>query len=417
MTDSAKLSGLFKEVYIDSGIENLVPEASKLTKRIPFVSANQETGNKFHMPVIVSGEAGITMALNSDGGFELNSPVSMQMQDAQVEGSQFLLRSTLSYEAAARASNSKKAFEKATSLLVENMMESATKRIEVLTLYGQDNLGVCSASSNVSATQTRVTITPATWASGIWCGSENTELNFYSSGGTLISSGADAIFTVLKVDADNRYLYVTGTATGITALDAGISSATISYRGSRTKEFAGLKKIITNTGTLFNISAADYNLWKGNSVTVTGQLTFKKLLSAVSKAVGRGLNESVLVAVNPDTWSDLASDLSALKRFDGSYNQKELENGAENITYYGQNGKIEIMSHNCVKAGDAIGFPPKRVKRVGASDLSFKMPGQGDDIVLHRPEHASYEMRLYTNQAVFVETPARCFYISGFTNS
>jgi hypothetical protein len=179
---------------------------------------------------------------------------------------------------------------------------------------------------------------------------------------------------------------------------------------------AGMHKILTNTGTLFNISAATYNLWKGNTATVSGQLTMGKLLSAISKAVVRGLNEKVVVCVNPKTWANLASDLAALRRFDGSYDKKKGENGVESISYVGQNGEIEIISHSLVKAGQAFVFPPKRAKRIGAQEISFKTPGREDEIFLHLPSNAGFELRVYSDQALFIEAPARCVYIDGFTN-
>jgi hypothetical protein len=40
-TDPSKLSGLFKEAYGDS-VENLIPEAAKITKIIPFVQRDKE---------------------------------------------------------------------------------------------------------------------------------------------------------------------------------------------------------------------------------------------------------------------------------------------------------------------------------------------------------------------------------------
>ena len=66
MTSPAELSGLFKEAYGDS-IENLIPEAAKLTKLIPFVQRDKETGNKYHQPVIVASEQGVTYAAADAG--------------------------------------------------------------------------------------------------------------------------------------------------------------------------------------------------------------------------------------------------------------------------------------------------------------------------------------------------------------
>jgi hypothetical protein len=414
----AQLTGLFKESYADD-ILNLIPESAKLTKMIPFVQRDKELGNKYHQPVVLGQEQGVTYAAADAGAFALNDSIAMQLKDAQIQGNQMLLRSSLAYDSAARASNSKKAFVKGTELLVENMLESLTKRLELSILYGQIGLGASSSATAVNATTTDVVLSAASWATGIWAGLENAKFNFYIiASSTLISSGADSIFTLSTVTPSTRTLRFTGTATGNTALVAATATPMAPYfDGSFSAEMAGLQKIIANTGTLFNIDASTYNLWKGNSVTVSGQLTMSKVLSGVAQAVARGLQEKVICAVNPDTWANLASDLAALRRFDGSYSKKKSENGAESLCYYGQNGEIEIMSHIFVKAGDCFIFPPKRAKRIGAQEISFKTPGREDEIFLHLPSNAGFELRLYGDQALFIEKPAVCVYISGFTNS
>ena len=114
-TTPSTLTGLFKEVYGDSQV-NLIPENSKLQKLIKFVSRDKELGNYYHQNVIVSYEHGISYAAAGAGAFALNDHLSMVTQDAKIQGSQLLLRSALSYDAAARASNGKKAFAKATSI-------------------------------------------------------------------------------------------------------------------------------------------------------------------------------------------------------------------------------------------------------------------------------------------------------------
>ncbi len=416
-TSPSDLTGLFKEAYGDE-IQNLIPESAKLTKLIPFVSREKETGNKYHQPVIVANEQGVTYANPNSGAFDLEASVPMAMQDAQVQGNQLLLRSALSYDAAAKASSGQKAFVKATELLVENMMESITKRLEICMLHGQVGIGVKASSSNVDTTSTIVTLTDASFAAGIYSGAEKSKINFYlTSNGSLVSSGDNAVFTIQSVDVDNKSITVTGTSTGITALDAA-GAADVYFKGSRISasqwaEMAGMRKIITNTGELFNIDASEYNLWKGNVETVSGDLTLAKLLKAVSKAVVRGLDEKVVVAVNPDTWSQLSSNEAALRRYDGSYKKDKAENGFENLCFYGQNGQIEIISHNIVKEGEAFIFPPERLKRIGAQDVSFNTPGRKDEIFLHLPNNAGFEMRVYSAQSLFIETPARCVYITG----
>jgi hypothetical protein len=68
--------------------------------------------------VQLSHEHGLTYSKADNGAFALNDAVSAVFKDAQLAGSQMLIRSAMGYEAAARASNDKKAFVKATSLMV-----------------------------------------------------------------------------------------------------------------------------------------------------------------------------------------------------------------------------------------------------------------------------------------------------------
>jgi hypothetical protein len=426
VTTTSQLTGWFKEVYGDTPID-IVSVMMRLVKMVPF-SEEEKIGNKYHVPVIITHEQGVSYGAAGDGAFTLNSPISMTTVDAQVQSSQILLRASMDYETASKASTGgKKSFGKATEKQVENMMVSASKRLECAFLYGQNGLGVAASSVNTNATTTVVQVSTASWAPGIWCGAENAQVSFYKvSDNTLASSSTDAIFTISSVDMDARKLTVTGTSTGIGALDTALSSThNIYWYGSATgsagtfavKECAGLDKIMTNTGTLFNVSASTYNLWKSSSYSASSAaLSFGKMQKAVSQGVNRGLDEDVLALVNPSGWTDIMSDLAGSRRFDGSYSKK-AENGFESIEFYSQNGKIEIMSHTMVKEGDAFIFPVKRLKRIGSQDLSFKTPGRGDEIFLHTPDKAGFEYRLWTDQSLFFEQPAKGVKITSIVNA
>jgi hypothetical protein len=428
------LDGLFKEAYGDS-VENLLPEVAKVIKMVPFVPRDKETGNFYHQPVVLAGEQGVTYASATDGAFALEDSVSMTMKDAQIQGSQMLLRSAISYDTASKASNSKKAFVKSTELLVDNMLESITKRLEIGLLHGQSGIGEIAINGFTAAgTSATFIVTPASFASGIWAGSEGAKLFFYSDSSLTISAGTNlnantdtnTVITVTAVDVTTGTITVTGSAAAMTSID-GVSATKalrIYFRGAVSgtgttflhKEMAGLKRQITNTGVLFGIDAAAFGLWAGSTYTTTGQLTMSKVLSAVGLGVGKGLNEKVSVLVNPGTWQNLASDLAALRRLDGSYTKTKGENGVESIQYYGQNGDIEVISHTVVKAGEAYVVPFKRCKRIGSTEVTFKTPGRDGEIFLHLPSNAGFEMRTYSDQALFLEAPAKSVYITGFAN-
>lgn len=418
----AQLDGLFKQIYAPT-INDLIPEVAKLKKLIPFSAREKQLGDFYNQPVILTGEQGVTYAAPGAGAFDLNDSVAMTMKNAQVQGYQMALRSSISYDTASRASTGgERAFRGAFDLVVENMMESVTKRLEINMLYGQSGIATASSTySAPSATTESITMTEASWATGIWSGLENAQVNFRTAADALVSSGADSIFTVTTVNVNTRTVIFTGTSTGCTALNSalGTPGVTVWFNGSYGAEAPGLQKIITNTGLLFNINASTYNLWQGNTFSASsGELTMKKVQAAVSLAVQRGLNEKATVLVNPDTWADLNSSLAALRMFDGSYTSNEGKNGFQSITYYGQNGEIEILAHNCVKLGDAFIVPLKRIKRIGSTDVTFNTPGMNNEqFFLQIANKAGYELRLYTDQSLFIEYPARTVYVSGIVNS
>jgi hypothetical protein len=429
-TTPAELTGLFKEVYGDD-IINLIPEAAKFTRRVKFTEKSKETGNLYHQPVVVSQEHGVTYASPTSGAFALKAAVAMNTQDAQIRGNQMLLRSSLSYDAAAKASNSKKAFREATELLVTNMMESMTKRLEIAEFYGHGagtaaitntGLGTCVAGAivDINATSHTLPISAASWATGIWSGLENAKLNFYYNNAgtlTLISSGANAIFEVDSVDTDAKTVTISGTATGISDLETRNDTDDVIafFDGAFGNEFAGMNTIIRNTGLLFNVNATTYGLWRGNVSTVTGAITLGKVSSAVAKAVNRGLNEKVAAYLSPDAFATLANDQAALRQYDQSKGPK-ASNGFESIELLMQSGVVvEFISHNIVKGADCFILPENKAKRLGAQDVSFKTPGRGEDLFLHLPDNAGFELRLYTDQCLLLEQPARTVVLNGFT--
>lgn len=425
-TTVSDLDGLFKQVYSTQGIINLMPETAMLVKKVPF-SVEDKIGKLYNQPVSVTYEQGVTYAAPGSGAFALNDAISMKLQNAEVNGYQIILSSTMDYESAAKAeSGGRTAFRKATQLQVENMLASITKRVETACFYGQSGLAQTSGSTNVSTTSTTIQITTATWATGIWSGMENSQIQFWTAANALVSSGADSIFSIDSIDIENRRLTVTGTSTGITALDSAAGSGTLDifFNGARTgastyQEMIGLNKIVTNSSsTLFNISASDYSLWAGNTYSVgSASLTLGKIMSGLAKPISKGLNEKVSVFLNDKTWANVASDQAALRKYDASYSADLTKNGSRAITFYSGNGEIELLPYTLIKEGDAFALPLKRIKRIGAWDISFNSPGRDGTIFRELTAAAGFEYRVYTDQSIFCETPSRTLKFTGIVNS
>lgn len=387
-----------KEVYAEK-LENLIPDGVKLLNKIPFAKQSQQTGNLYHQPVVLGHEHGVTFASSSEDAFTLNDPIAGQIKDASVQGNALVLRSAIGYKAASASMGSNKAFEQATKFLVGNMLRSVTKKLEIEMLYGQ--VGYATVSAILT---TVVTITTADWAPGIWAGAEGMPIEIRNAAGNISRGTA----VVTAVDFANKKITLdTDLSASVVATDV------IWHKGAYGKEFAGLHKIISNTSTLFGIDASAYSLFKGNTYAAGGALSFAKVQEAIAKAVEKGLDNDVVVVVNPNVWADLLTDQAALRMYDSSYSAGKAESGAKELVFHGQNGKIEIIPSIYCKEGYGYVLSVDDMVRIGSSDVTFKRPGREGEFFLELPNAAGYELRLFCDQALFVAAPAKNVLITG----
>jgi hypothetical protein len=398
------LNGQFKEVYADK-IRDLVPDGVKLFNMVDFNSADKQPGNYYHAPVILGLEQGVTYGGAAGDAFLLNSAVASANADAQVRGCEMVLVSAISVGAAARSVSSKNAFIQETKQLVQNMLKSMHIRLESQLFYGQ--MGIAKiASVGVDS----VTVCAAEWAPGIWAGAKNMIVEIRSQAGTLRGTA-----TVANVNLDSLVITLDMVPAGTSGNADPNNSASdvIWYKGAYGKEFAGLQKIITNTGSLFNIDAAQYDLWKGNVIDVGTDATtnaafisFEKLEEACAKAMEKGLmEEEVTAMVHPKQWNKLMTDLAAKRMYDSSYSEKEMKQGSKSIKLYGQTGVIEVVSSLFVKQGYAFVVPTKELSRVGSTEVTFEQPGMEGKFFRLLDSKNGYELRLYTDQALFTSAP------------
>ena len=414
------LDGLFKVVY-GSGPVNVIPEVAIVQKKVKFQQA-ERIGKSYNFPVILTNEAGVTYLAAGAGVSTLNDAIAATLKEASVDANQIVIRGQMDYEAAAKAVASKEAFKNASELLVENLMETGAKRLEIAFLYGRSTTGIGTAdsSANVNSTTTNVTMLAAGWAPGIWAGIEGAKVNFYRTDtDALVSSSTDAVFTVGVVNFSTRVIKFEGTATGITALDIALAASDcyIHFQDAKSREPYGLQKIMTNTGSLFGIDAAVYSLWTGSTFSFgSAAATTAKLLNMAGMAVSKGgLMEEADILMSPKTYMNIAGTMTDLRRQGGS--DKDGIAGFETITLMGPNGKLNLVPHPMIKEGECMLVPFKRVKRIGSQEFSFETPGRKGELFLHIPDKSGYELRLYGAQAIIVQQPAKCVYGNAITNT
>lgn len=425
------LNGFFKDIYADK-LGQLIPEGVKLSKMIGFVPPAKRLGSTYKQPIALSLEHGVTFGGSEGLAFDITNSVAGATREASVQGYEMVMRGRVSIGAISRSSaNPSASFGRATKHVINNLFTSSYKKHETQMFYGQEALAKVTTVGALVGVST-VTIDDAEWASGIWAGAEGMRLAIFSDsedlGAGAVLGGGDSgtVYSVTGVDIDNKQITV---SPAITTTGAGfielyehgsiLGTTTLANKGdsAQYRVMIGLHKMLTNTtASMFGIPAANYSLWKGNQYDVGGvdQLSFKHISKGISKAVAKGVEGKITLIVNPEVWADLLDAQTSKRSFDSSYGSAEYKEGSEKITFYSQNGVVEIIASTYCKLGYAYGLNLPMFSRVGSSDITFKLPGTKEDFVI-KPENAhAIEFRTYCDVALFCEAIGQNIVFSNF---
>ena len=423
--DLSALNGNFKEAYADK-IKDNVPNYAYILKHTTMKKGAKLLGDKYNMPVKMSSGQGYTY--NADGTvFSLVTPQALQIENAQVSAFSLVRQDNIGWTAISRSAGTN-AFTRVMDLTIDDMTEGSGFRLECSYLHGQRGIGTTASSSNIGATSTSVTLTAASWASGIWYSALQGQLYFYrNDSGALVSSGADAIFTVTNITSSTYTLTITGTSTGIAALDIAIAaSATgcnITFAGSfganntTYVEGTGLLNIFSNAGVLFALSGVTYPTWTGNTYSASsGPITFGKLEKSIVLPGDRGLaGKDCTVLLPLTTFADVLTEQAAARRY-GDVKSKKMDNGADALEFYSPSGTMDLVPHPLMKRGEAVLFPTDEVFRIGSTDLTFQLPGQEEGTyIMSAPiaGKAGYFTSIYSDNTVASDVPSHGCLISG----
>ena len=409
--DFTQGQGLFKRLYADRVVD-MTPEHIYIMKEAKAVPPGP--GESYQQAVVLANEQGDTFEEpDTAGAFAIFQPEAGVVKQAAAKGYQYLLRSTLSYEAIYRSQKNEQAFIQATKHVVKNMIRTSYNMQEACALWGQFHKGII----NAVPTATTTTITDATFASGLWFGMVGRTYSIYST-------AFGALRGTAKVTAVNiRTRTITWDA-----LPAGtIAGDYLDFRGGPTKQMVGLYDIMTTTGTLFGINNTNYELWRSDAAYGAGAapLTFGKVLEAIAEAGELGLGDEIGeidILVGPRTWNSLNTDAAALKRNDASYKGSKFENGHEVLELFSNVGIIRIIAHRMMMNGYAMIMPKcsKSMGIVGSQPSpTFAVPGMskdGAEYLKPMENNAGVETRLYWNAQIFTEEVPHLKLISGIVN-
>ncbi len=401
VVDFNSVQGNLKTVF--AGYENAIPQESILMREFSFESGSK-VGDEYQYGVELTRPHGHTTA--APGVFPvLNQPVARQAPKAKLQPYQHYLRERVTYDILSRCQDSSQAAKAELGATIESMRESMMFRQEVFALYGQSGLAVIG-----TVTGDTIILTLASYASGMWAGNENMPLTIRDSTG--VTAVKDV--TILSV-ADSTRTLTLNPGDGV-SLAAG---QTVWFQGgSPSTEPVGISAILLNTGTLYNISASSYGLWKGNQLALTGgeDLGFKRAIQLDAAIRSRGGMGDQLGLVNPDVYTTLVSSVEAARDFGGDqYKTAEIDRGTRQLRYFSPTGCTTIMAHPIVKHGDYFSLRRKKWFRAGATDPTGNIPGEGGKVLFDLQDYPGKELRMMANNTWFTPRPAASGMITGIT--
>lgn len=396
--DYNAVTGNLKTVM--GGYENAIPKEYILMREFGFESG-AKVGDEYQYGVELTRPHGHTTA--ASGVFpELNAPVARQVPKAKLQPYQHYLRERVTYDILSRCAESSQAAKAELGATIESMRESMMFRQEVYAIYGQ--LGLASIGT---VTGDVLTFAAGEWASGMWAGNEGMPITIRTSAGVYVKDA-----TILSVDDAARTLTLNpGDGTGVSA-----THKVWFQGGSSTSEPVGMLKIIQNTGTLYNISASTYGLWKGNAITADAStdLGFKLAMTLDAAIRSRGGMGDQLGLVNPKTWNVLVGSIESARDF-ADYKNTEIDRGTRQLRYFSPTGVTTIMCHPILKPADYLSVRKGKWFRAGATDPTFEIPGGEGKVLYDLQDYPGKELRAMANNTWFTPRPAASGAITGLT--
>lgn len=416
---------LFKRVYGD--LHNLLPQDFPLAREIPF-SEGRKVGDSFVEAFVLANETGWTLAGTGQDAFDINPAIAGVVKQSSIIPSQVLLTSVIPFAFISRsAGGGEKAFYDGTKHVMQNHIRSHSRLLEAMRIHGQRasklgyvsyapagtvyrgatysaagtiTVGGVAFTNGVNTTSKAILLAPGYFAAGLWVGLEGCVIEQLDSSNAVVASGK-----LVSVDADNGIVYVDF----VPVAASGLTSHKLAFEGMEAdKEMVGIHKILENTGTLFGISAAQYALWKANKVDLLKKrFSLKALQEGVAQAVNKGgLDQPLMVLVNPRTFAAMTQDEAAMRKYDASY-KSAAQNGFETIEYYAANGLNKVVPHRMVMEGDAYGLEIGDWIRSGSAEISFKVPGLDKEVIFALENQAGFVVRSFSDQFTMCRAPAK----------
>jgi hypothetical protein len=417
-TDLTVTLGNLKKTYMQD-MEDNRPIWAVLQERLEANREGIEVGDTIQIPVILTHQAGETYD-NAGGTRTLRAPVSMEIKDASTEQYEITQPVRMPFGVISKVEQSKKArFADKARLMLLAGQTGAKRSLELALLHGNDSIAKVttgSAATTGAGPYTRViNINPAFWSDGIWGAIENAPVDVYSALSSGTQRNANGDMNVVAADFVNKTVTLqSGTSADLTNITSGDFIFPASAYGFSMNGLMYFLRNASSTGQTILGLSTNYSMWRSKSVTVSGPITFGKLLSGVTPAVAHGANGRLTVFANSRNGADLHKDFLSTRRLDASYSEDELKNGARKITYRFQKLTLELVTHDFMFDGDVAVVPEDNWFRAG-SDPDPTMTLGGKELSVMSSTSNSFEFRWFSASVLVPNLLATSVLFTGIT--
>lgn len=371
---------LLKDVY--GALVDAVPNNSKIPKMLGKAKFKQP-GAKFTAPVRLTLPHG-TLWTSAKGSTATNTPIAGESDRFEIDPYEFYIVGDIAnsvYRRSRGAGNGKdgatgdaRAFSDAKLYEVQGLIKSGMLYKELQLLYGQDDIGVNADSTTTvtagspTTTSAVVTFTEASWSGAIWAFLEGALVDAYDASDDSVVA---ADLTVASVAHATREVTFTGAAAALDALETSAPTSESHYfvpsgwgPKNNPNVTPGLVKILSNTGSLYGISAATYSRWGASSTAVgAAAFTFSTLRNGlVAVANQADMSGRLCLMTSPASVGDLSNSLDDQIEYTSGDGKKAV--GSSALMYRGFGAELEIYEHPFVKQGLALMIPKAYTHRV-----------------------------------------------------
>jgi hypothetical protein len=401
---------------VDRKFEKIRGPEQIIQNLFPFDSSGR-IGDKHVQPTRMSEEQGYHLRAAGLAAPTMNEPVAAMWEEAQFTGSILDYRSRIDIETLARTQSSTQAVIDRAVMHIEGLQESMMAHEEYSLLRGGLAMARM-ASISGTGTSRALVLQAGTYSVGWLARSRGMPIYAYSDAAltTTVPASPAADIVIASFNRTTGTLNVTGNAADLTTLD-GAATSYLARKGEAVTVPGIIKRLAQTTGSPDNISLTTYPEWVGNAVAFgSTNISFTKILQGDALIAEFGLTKALKkLWCDPRNFAVLNADLSANRRFDGSYRRTKGENGFGAIEYYSPTGVIEVEVHPYCHGNEAVEITVDAWKRKGADDLTLQIPGDGTTMTVLAANSQQYEYRGFSLQGMFCRRPPANTVYSGIT--